>query len=202
MSDWIKNIIDEDNLKENMSFVSLFISVYESMVDYVVTNVHHFLCDWKIENGEEVYTETEEYRDKIKNRIVDDKGNKDKTKASFLWIFDWSAFSDEDYKTFLSAKAIRNKYAHELFNTVITGVAEDDTNVFVKMVSLYRRITNWWIVHIEEPMLGEEVPADADLDQAQSMVNIMFDMVIDVLYNGKSDEYKKLYEKYSNGVER
>ncbi len=201
MSDWIKNIIDENNLKENLSFVSLFISVYESMTDFVVNNVYQFLCNWKIENGEEVYTETDEYRNKIKNRIVDDKGNKDKTKASFLWIFDRSTFSEDDYKTFLSAKAIRNKYAHELFNTVLTGVAEDDANVFVKMVSLYRKITNWWIIHIEEPELGEEIPTDADLDQAQSMSNIVFDMIIDVLYNGKSDEYKKLYNKYSNGAE-
>lgn len=201
MSDWIKNIIDENNLKENLSFVSLFISVYESMTDFAVNNVYQFLCNWKIENGEEVYTETDEYRNKIKNRIVDDKGNKDKTKASFLWIFDWSAFSEDDYKTFLSAKAIRNKYAHELFNTVLTGVADDDANVFVKMVSLYRKITNWWIIHIEEPELGEEIPTDADLDQAQSMSNIVFDMIIDVLYNGKSDEYKELYNKYSNGAE-
>ena len=88
-----------------------------------------------------------------------------------------------------------------MFNTVLTGVADDDANVFVKMVSLYRKITNWWIIHIEEPELGEEIPTDADLDQAQSMSNIVFDMIIDVLYNGKSDEYKELYNKYSNGAE-
>ena len=77
MNNWIENIVDPDYLKDNMTFVSLFITVYESMTDYVVSNVYDFLCDWKVANGKEVYMETTSYKEQIKNRVVDDKGNID-----------------------------------------------------------------------------------------------------------------------------
>ena len=199
MGNWIENIVDPDYLKDNMTFVSLFITVYESMTDYVVSNVYDFLCDWKVENGKEIYTETVSYKERIKNRVVDEKGNKDKTKASFLWFVDYSAIPLEDYESFLSAKEVRNKYAHELFNVILTGVSEADVNCFFSMVSVFRKIANWWFVEIEAGIAGDEIPEGAELDKAQSFTNVVLDMVIDVLYNGKSEEYKKMINAYKDG---
>lgn len=88
MPDWLNNITDKSILQDNMTFVSLYIAIFENMTDYVVSNIKSFLCDWSIKAGKEVYRETIEYKEKIRNRIVDDKGNKDVTKASFLWLVD------------------------------------------------------------------------------------------------------------------
>ena len=107
MLDYFESLVDEDFLKDNMTFVSLYIAVYESMTDFVVSNVHDFLCEWAIEDCKEVYKETVKYKEKIKRRVVDDKGNKDITKASFLWFKDNSAVSQKDYEDFLKAKEIR-----------------------------------------------------------------------------------------------
>ncbi len=201
MENWIENIVDPDYLKDNMTFVSLFISVYESMADYVISNVHALLCDWKVENGKEVYIESEAYRSKIKNRIVDNKGNKDKTKASFLWFVDYSAISQEDYRVILNAKEIRNRYAHELFNVILTGVSEMEINCFFQIVSIYRKITNWWFVEIEAGMTDDEIPVGAEVDKAQSVTNVVFDMIINVLYNGKSKEYQNMIQACKDGAE-
>ena len=192
MSDWIKNIVDADYLKENLTFSSLYIAVYESMTDYVESNIHDLLCDFEICNSELKYIETQQYKDEIKNKIVDEKGNKDKLKASFLWLLEQSAISKDEYSLFLNLKDVRNKYAHELINIICDGVNENEIILFGKMMELYKKISNWWFVNIESSFIGDELPEDLDTAYAQSGVNIMLDIVLDVLYKNKSAKYKEL----------
>ena len=113
---------------------------------------------------------------------------------------DSSAITKEDYNTFLSAKEIRNKYAHELFSVILSGVSVADMSCFFKMVSLYRKITNWWFVEIEAGIIGYEIPEGAEMDAAQSVTNVVLDMIIDVLYNGKSKEYQDMVTAYIDGA--
>lgn len=42
MSDWVENIINEDYLKDNLTFSSIYIAVYENMVDSVITKTKDF----------------------------------------------------------------------------------------------------------------------------------------------------------------
>jgi len=42
---WWINTTDKNIIQINLSFVSLFIAVYENMVDYVETNLESLLCD-------------------------------------------------------------------------------------------------------------------------------------------------------------
>lgn len=74
------------------------------MTDYVESNIKYFLCNVGIRDGKEFCDETDTYKRNIKNRIVDDKGNKNKTKASFLWLVDKDALSRTDYDKFLEIK--------------------------------------------------------------------------------------------------
>ena len=187
---WLENITDKDKLQENLTFASLYIAIYEHMTDYVVSNLKAILCDWKIEDGKEIYTDTDVYKNEIKNRIVDEKGNKDITKASFLWLVDNDAIVEKDYQLFLDAKDLRNRYAHELTTVMYQGIAENDVKVFFEMFEMYQRITKWGFVNFEATIMGEELPENIDFDQVQTTANIMFGMILEVLYNGKSDEYK------------
>ena len=182
-----------------MIFISLFIAVYENFSDYVVSNIESFLCEESIENGEYVIKKTQVYRDEIKNRVVDDKNNKDITKASFLWLKDNTAISGSDYELFLKLKGIRNKYAHELTSIILSGIDEkEDIKLFFDMIALYKKITKWWFINIEAPILGCEVDEDAEI---YNSANGAFDLIINVLYNGKSEEYKKMLEELEqNGV--
>ena len=60
------------------------------------------------------------------------------------------------------------------------------------LLSLYRKITKWWIVEIEIPISGDEVPDGYDADSVTSGVLITFDMMINTLYNGKSEDYLQI----------
>lgn len=190
---WLNNLVDAKILSDNLIFISLFIAVYENFSDYVASNIESFLCEESIENGEYVIKKTQVYRDEIKNRVVDDKNNKDITKASFLWLKDNTAISGSDYELFLKLKGIRNKYAHELTSIILSGIDEkEDIKLFFDMIALYKKITKWWFINIEAPILGCEVDEDAEI---YNSANGAFDLIINVLYNGKSEEYKKMLEE-------
>lgn len=197
--EWIDNIIDKNILQDNLTFVSLYIAVYEHMTDYVVSTLKTFLCDLGIKNGKEYYSETEVYKKEIKNRIVDNKGKKNIVKSSFLWLIDNNAITKTDYQHFLDAKLLRNKYAHELTSVIYQGTNESDIKMFVCMIELYKKITKWFFVNFEAPIMGDDLPDDVDLTGVQTVANVMFDMMLEVLYNGKSEEYKNILNEVKSG---
>lgn len=202
MGEWFENIVDKDFLQDNLTFASLFIAIYEHMADYVVSNVESFLCNLGIEDGKMVCKKTEKYKSEILNRIVDEKGNKDKTKASFLWLVDNGAITTKDYEKFIAIKNIRNKYAHELTNIIFEGVEESEIILLFDMHSLYCSISRWFFVEIEAPIMGYEIPENADVNEIQSAANYAFNIVLNVLYNGKSEEYKSIIASIKEGRQK
>lgn len=199
MADWFENLVNKDYLQDNLTFASLYIALFENMTDYVVSSVKDFLCNISVKNGKMVCTETSEYRTQIRNRIVDDKGNKDITKASFLWLVDHRAITSADFDRFLQIKQVRNKYAHKLSEVITTGIAESEVALLFDMHSLYRKISGWFFVEIEAPIIGYDVPPDADVSNIQSGANVMFSIMLDVLYNGKSEEYQSIISSIKGG---
>ena len=59
-------------------------------------------------------------------------------------------------------------------------------------MSLYRKIERWWIVEIEIPIAGNDVPEGYDADGVTSGILLTFDMMINTLYNGKSEDYLQI----------
>ena len=199
MAEWFENLVNKDYLQDNLTFASLFIALYENMTDYVVSSVRDFLCDIGIRDGKMFCEETDEYRREIRKRVVDDKGNRDTTKASFLWLIDHGAITSADFDRFLQIKQVRNKYAHKLSEGITTGIAESEVALLFDMHSLYRKISGWFFVEIEAPIIGYDVPPDADVSNIQSGANVMFSIMLDVLYNGKSEEYQSIISSIKGG---
>lgn len=199
MADWLENLVNKDYLQDNLTFTSLYIALFENMTDYVVSSVKDFLCDIGIRDGKIFCEETDEYRRQIRKRMVDDKGNRDTTKASFLWLIDHGAITSADFNSFLQIKQVRNKYAHELSEVITTGITESEGSLLFDMHSLYRKISGWFFVEIEAPITGYEIPENADIDDIQSATNVMFSIMLDVLYNGKSEEYQSIISSIKGG---
>lgn len=189
---WLINTTDKDILQTNLSFISLFIAVYENMVDYVETNLESFLCEEYIENGKLKYKKTPEYKKEILNRIVDDKGNKNVTKSCFLWLVDNNAITQGDYEDFLVIKEVRNRYAHNLTDVIYQSVSEHEIKSFAKMRDLYRKISKWYFLNIDATIMGYELPDESDWNDVLSGVDIMFSMIIDILFDEKEEQYKSM----------
>lgn len=190
MNEWLDNVVDKNTLQDTLTFTSIFIAVYEHMVDYVESNIKDFLNEIAVEDGKNISKKSKEYKSEIENKIVDEKGNKDKIKASFQWLVSHGAITSEEYERFLVLKDIRNKYAHELTDIIYKGVDKSEIPLLFEMQSLYSKITRWFFLQIEVPLMGDEMLEDADTDKITNVANFLFRIMFDVLYEGKSEEYK------------
>ena len=192
------NIFDESNLKESLAFVALFVALYENFADLVVDRVECFYSKGFTlqKDGSIKAVLDEKYNNEVKNRTVDDKGNKNVLKATLLWFKDMDAITEADYSLFLEVKEKRNKFVHRLTNVVMEGVEERDVKLFFEFFNLYKKLDRWWINEFEIPIAGEFEPGTYDENEVRSVITELYELMIGVLYLGKSEEYKTLISEY------
>ncbi|OUQ59017.1 hypothetical protein B5E56_09685 [Flavonifractor sp. An112] len=181
-NEFLQNISDKDTIQNHLTFMALYIALYENFTATFIENVKAFLCDLGIKDGKLNYGETALYREKIKNRVIDQNGNKDALKATMLWLQDKGAMSAQDYSDFLQIKSIRNTYAHEMPRLIIEGVPLENIQWFFKLLELYRKLDKWWLNEIEFPISGIVLPGTYDESNVENAMLSAFKSVIVSLY--------------------
>lgn len=189
----LKNISDREKLSFELSFIALFIAIYEYMIDDIEQNVKSFFCrGFEVdEDGKVIWNLSDEYKEKIKNRRIDERGNKDELKATMLWLKEQGAITEDDYKLFLAIKLKRNDLSHEMIRNIWDGLNDADATLLSSMIELNAKIDKWWINEIEIPTTGQFRPDEYDPNEVLSGTQLMFSMMINTLYGEASDKYKK-----------
>ena len=186
----MNNIWNKDILQHNLSFLALFIGMYEQFEDKVIENVDCFLNLGCSANDDTHCKKSEYYRQNILNRKVDENGNKNKLKATMLWFVDVGAITPEDYSLFLNIKEARNIYVHQLTKCVVNGISDKDIDMLVQLLNLFYKIDNWWINEIEIPTSGISASDDYPTEEAYSMIYTIYRDMINILFLGKADDYQ------------
>ena len=186
----LNNIWNKDILQHNLSFLALFIGMYEQFEDKVIENVDCFLNLGCSANDDTHCKKSEYYRQNILNRKVDENGNKNKLKATMLWFVDVGAITPEDYSLFLNIKEARNIYVHQLTKCVVNGISDKDIDMLVQLLNLFYKIDNWWINEIEIPTSGISASDDYPTEEACSMIYTIYRDMINILFLGKADDYQ------------
>ena len=186
----LNNIWNKDILQHNLSFLALFIGMYEQFEDKVIENVDCFLNLGCSANDDTHCKKSEYYRQYILNRKVDENGNKNKLKATMLWFVDVGAITPEDYSLFLNIKEARNIYVHQLTKCVVNGISDKDIDMLVQLLNLFYKIDNWWINEIEIPTSGISASDDYPTEEAYSMIYTIYRDMINILFLGKADDYQ------------
>ena len=186
----LNNIWNKIILQHNLSFLALFIGMYEQFEDKVIENVDCFLNLGFSANDDTHCKKSEYYRQNILNRKVDENGNKNKLKATMLWFVDVGAITTEDYSLFLNIKEARNIYVHQLTKCVVNGISDKDIDMLVQLLNLFYKIDNWWINEIEIPTSGISASDDYPTEEAYSMIYTIYRDMINILFLGKADDYQ------------
>ena len=186
----LNNIWNKDILQHNLSFLALFIGMYEQFEDKVIENVDCFLNLGCSANDDTHCKKSEYYRQNILNRKVVENGNKNKLKATMLWFVDVGAITPEDYSLFLNIKEARNIYVHQLTKCVVNGISDKDIDMLVQLLNLFYKIDNWWINEIEIPTSGISASDDYPTEEAYSMIYTIYRDMINLLFLGKTDDYQ------------
>ena len=189
----LNNVVDKEILQGNLSFAAFFIALYENFAFIVQDRIKGFYWHSSTlqEDGSYKHEYDKEYYDLIKNRVVDDQGNKNALKASMLWFVDEGAISREEYELFLKIKEKRNLFAHQLTDVILRSVTEEEIVLFFRMFELYRKIDKWWINEIEIPCSGEFLPGSYDPEDVRSVISELYELMISALFLGNSEKLKQ-----------
>ena len=68
------------------------------------------------------------------------------------------------------------------------------------MILLYKKISNWWFINIECSIMGYELGEDVDINGIQSDTSFILDIIRDIIFNGKSNEYQEILKAYKDGA--
>ncbi len=193
---FLEKILDEHTLRDNLSFIAFYIALFENFADHVEDRIKCLFCNETIgtENNRITSKENEEYIRVIKNRIVDDKGNKDTLKSLMIWLKDNGAINEDDYAVFLKAKKQRNIFAHELMESIFHGITEKECKMFIELLTLYKKIDTWWINEIEIPCSFPLKPSSYNKKEVHSVVVELYELMMEVLCIGQSKEIKRCFE--------
>lgn len=189
MDDKLELMTNKQYLQAHLSFFALYVSLYENFVDSIEERVKSFLCvKWTVDKDDKlVFEESDTYKTEIRNRRVDEKGNKNILLASMLWLMDMGAIDQTDYDTFLSLKQLRNSYAHELADHVWIGVTRDDLASFDNLFELNTKIDRWWFINIDHQITGDVELTDEELQTVTSSATFILNKMRETLFGKRQD---------------
>ena len=197
----LERILDKDSLKVELSFMAIFIGLFEYLKDTVCSRVESFLCTdmTRTDEGELIWVHTDEYKSEIEKRIVDGEVVKDRLRNTMLWYKDAGALTEKDYVRFLELRKKRNSYAHEMTAHILDGLPEQDMHALIDLLELFQKLDQWWINEIEIPISGDFKPGSYQEDEVESVALITFKMLISTLFvEGKSEEYMEMIRGFKN----
>lgn len=193
-----ERICNKESLEFQLSFMALFIGMFEFMKDTLLSRVEWFLCceERRNSNGEWVNVHSELYINEIERRIVEGKESKDRLRNTMLWFKDAGAITEDDYSLYRELREKRNSYTHNMTEHIWNGLPGEDAKALSDLLDLYAKLDKWWINKIEIPISGDFAPGSYDEESVESMALLTFKMMINTLYGGKSEEYLEMIRKH------
>jgi hypothetical protein len=198
----LNNIFNKDSLQECLTFISLFVGMYENFIDTVEDRIKSFLCNEVNfdDNGNPKFNKSTEYKDLIEKRRVDALGNKNSLMATMLWLLDAGAITKKDYDFFIEIKKNRDIYVHQMSDCIWNGLTNADTDLLMKMLDLFCKIDQWWINEIEIPIAGDAIPAGYDKEGVVGFNLLSYEIIIDVLYGNSNKYWDTVVKYYENNL--
>ena len=186
-----KKIYDRESIGFAFILSSLFNSVYEEIRYIALNNPKIFFHEeYNIKDGKVVFKDSSKYKDCVLTL------HKDRFIASLKWFESIGAISNEDIEFIVNARSLRGDLIHNFVNTYIKkNDFNDEIEKFGKLLNLYNKIDNWWILNVEvATCLPDEVSDESDFENAHSVNCIFLNSMIDILLHGNDESYHKFEE--------
>jgi len=175
---WIK-FLNPENLKDNLTFCSLYIMFYETTKDYVIDQVKDFyMIGYDKEQG---YITDKKYKKEVLSK------ERNVLNASLLWFKDADAISYTDIEIFSDIRKYRNILAHEMLDKIFEGLDENFIQRFVELINFRINLERWWIINIDVPT--SDINKKIEEDQIISSSQILYRMIMDIISGNENSEY-------------
>lgn len=189
MDNW-KNILDENVLKSNINFVTIFVMNYECLKEFVIDKIRDFYSEhFYMDDDRMICEESINYKEKVRSL---DKNLED---ASLKWFVSAGAIEQEDYDTYQNIRRRRNDITHKLLKNLNDGFNEGDVQLFAEMLKLYNKLDKWWINEIEVPISGDDIPEDYDKESVCGGQALILSIINEMVFCNEGEKYKELLKE-------
>lgn len=187
-----ENILNEEILKFNMNFASMFVMYYECLRTYITEQLRLFYTEeiWLDKETDEVRC-SESYKYKKEVRSLDSKIDN----ASLKWFVKSGAITEEDYNSYQQIRKRRNDLTHSLLRNLNDGFTDKDLELFEKLMELYRKIDNWWINKTEIPISADEIPDGYIREDVIGGEAMMLSAINEIVLGNGKEKYRKVLDE-------
>ena len=183
-----KLLTDKEILKDNLTFYSTYLLIFERFKSKFVDELKYFLCDFYIKEGKLVLKESKEY-----STIINRKYKSNIFVSTIEWFKDNGAITKEELQEFIKIRNDRNAIGHELLELLTHPIIEEKVDNFANLIKIFKKIDKWWINNIEIPTACDDIPDGYNENEVLSGDWMLCDMVFNTLYGDNS--YKKYLDK-------
>ena len=176
-----EKILNPDTLKTNLISISLFITAFELLKQIIIdkpqTMYMSGIADSKITYDEE------EYKNDVLSR------NKSPVFASLDWLQEQNIIDADDINHFITIKAHRNEIAHEMVFFVTENNRNLNTDIFVALLELIRKIEKNWFSYFEVELMPDLYEnKEPDLNNVVSGNEILIQTLIEIAFTDNNSE--------------
>lgn len=194
-NDWVKRIINRENLMNNFAFIGIFIAYFERMRHTAKQNLSYLYIDDGANLLELDYSTYES--DKFKQEVL--PLQKKKYDAVFQWYVNNHAICADDLKCIKNALDRRNEITHHIDRFLLDGPRKEDYDLLGDIVRIYTQLDRWWINEVEIPTspaenierLGEYNPGDVFSNEA-----LILGVIKEVAAGQNVEEYQQLLKQF------
>lgn len=173
-----ESLLDPKILRPRIIECSLFIALFESLKDSIVSRIRDFYATEFDANGGRPNAK---YQSEVLNR------NRSPTYASLGWLKEHGVIWQMDIDTFELLKQRRNALAHGLLNILGTsGPLADLRKHFIDLMALSHKIDLWWVKNVELPINPDFADQDIKDENITPGSTLMIRLLMDVAMGDES----------------
>ncbi len=186
---WL-NFVNPENLKDNLTFCSLYIMLYETTTDYIIQQVKDFyITGYDDDLGFTI--DAKKYKKDVLSK------DKNVLNASLLWFKNADAINQDSIVKFSEIRKYRNILVHEMLNNIFEGLDKNFVHHFFELVDFRIGLERWWFINIEHPTSDNDNNEDFDEDSIITLTQVLYRIIMDIISGNKNSEYYyKEFVKY------
>ena len=184
----LKELLNPEIVKNNLSLISLYIMIFELLKDTIEKNVDDFfLIEYKEDNQGNKKKETNDNYKKNVLSLLDPKDNKNYyIKASLRWLQEANILDKEDEQIYNNLRKYRNELTHEFFMYIIENKEICKINMKL-LIDLFTKLEKKWIIEIEIPLNPDYDKKIIEEEDVDSYKLLTLDLIHDIALADKDD---------------
>lgn len=156
------NVLTPNIIQERLINISMFITVYEWVTDYLITTVKDFyLSGCKIYDG---------YEENVINKAPGKGGRQ--WRGTLLWLLENGAILQSDIDALREITDVRNDIVHKMLSYLYSGTIERLDEYQITLINLAQKVSRWWFKEVEMPTSGQYTPEDYDKINFEDIENM------------------------------